>query len=154
MLRILIIDDDDGGRACMVSLLRSAGHRVEHHRVTPAVLDAVAGLEPDVAVLGLSASDGYESPLEPHAAILRCLLTTPTILVTPMAPPRGTKLARTLGAVAYLGKPVDATLLLDHVKQAARDPGVLRRTLEDSDRPCRRMRRATVPTQQPWWELE
>jgi CheY-like chemotaxis protein len=106
-LRILLVDDNEGGTRTLTMLLERWGHEVHAAHDGVAGLEAARALRPDVVLLdiGLPRMNGYELA----RAIRQDLADSPPLLaaVTGYAQPDDRRRAEEAGCDHHLGKPVN-----------------------------------------------
>ena len=120
-LNVAIVDDDDGVRASLSSLVRSLGHRVRDYGSAAAFLDALPSHAPDCLISDVQmpqmtgeqlqaelAAGGY-----PFAMVFMTGFPTPDIRRRVLA----------AGACAYLDKPIDAAAIADCLARLQAEDG-------------------------------
>jgi FixJ family two-component response regulator len=113
---VSIVEDDQSVREAIENLIRSIGWDVVTFESAEAFLDSGAVkqtrlLISDVTMPGLSG-------IEMHAQLVAAGIAPPTIFITGYPHVRDEALALANGAIAYLEKPVDSTLMLLKIQQA------------------------------------
>ena len=117
---VIVIDDDEGVRASLDTMLRSVGLRVEAFASTQAYLDRGRGDQPECIVLDVRLPG--RSGLDFQDDLARLEITTPVIVISGYADVPMSVRAMKAGATEFLTKPVRAQELLDAVDSAiARD---------------------------------
>jgi FixJ family two-component response regulator len=113
---IAVVDDEESVRKALERLIRSAGFRVETFASGSAFLESAQHAHPSCVVLDLHMPDvnGFEVQL----ALALAGTAVPVIVITGDDSPASRALAYDQGANAYLGKPVDETMLLDAINAA------------------------------------
>ena len=122
--RVLVAEDDPDMRRLIAAVLRAAGHKVVEARHGMDILDRLEGtiwseradlfdvIVSDVSMPGLSGLDVL--------AALRCARwTTPVVLITAFGDAETRAEALSLGAAAFLDKPLDPDELRAAVLEAA-----------------------------------
>ncbi len=112
-LTICIVDDDDGVRASLENFLRSAGIRVCTFGSAEGFLasDELGAADCLITDLHMPGMDGLALQQE----LNRRGRTFPVIVMTAFPTRDAEERSTSLGAVAFLCKPVDPDLLLDRV---------------------------------------
>lgn len=112
-VRVLVVDDDPDIRAAMCIALRAEGAVVEDAPDGSSALHRLQAARPDAAVLDmmLPGQSGF-SVLERCRALVPPL---PVVMVTANQGRRHASLAASMGASAYLVKPVPLARLVDAV---------------------------------------
>jgi CheY-like chemotaxis protein len=118
MKTVLLVDDDDTFLLTIGVRLKSMGYTVCTAKDAVNAISAVRKNNPDIVVLDVSlpAGDGFLV-----AERLRNLIvsaTTPIIFVTASVKAELRERAMKLGAVEFLQKPFDATMLADAIESA------------------------------------
>lgn len=116
---IYIVDDDEAVREGVSLLLETAGFTVASH---PSGQDFLAALEPDPTgclILDLRMPD--MSGLEVQAELARRQVSLPIIFLSAYGDVPTTARAMRAGAVDFLTKPVNGTLLVERVRLALRE---------------------------------
>lgn len=118
--RVLVVEDDDGMREAIESLLDAAGFETATYASAEAMLagGAVDGAMCIISDFKLPAMSG----LELLTAIRRRMAPIPLILVTAHDSPGVRDQAERLGAAAYLAKPFQGGALLAAIERIARSP--------------------------------
>jgi two-component system response regulator FixJ len=114
--RIYVVDDDPSARSALGRLLKSAGFRVELFASAQEFLDG-GQVEPD-AVIILDVRMPGISGLELQKRLQVTGETLPIIFLTAFEDPRARREALGQGAVAFLQKPVEETVLFEAIKGA------------------------------------
>ena len=115
MARLLVVEDEESNREFLKFVLENAGHAVEAVGDGQAALDAVAARPPELIVLDVMLPElhGYE--------VCHRVKTNPktnrikVIMLTAKAFPADRHQAKDVGANDFIAKPVDPSLLLEHV---------------------------------------
>jgi two-component system response regulator FixJ len=123
-----IVDDDAGIRRALTRLLRSAGHIPVAYESARTVLDAVPTLSSGCMLLDVEMPeiDG----LQLLAQLGRLGIVLPVIVVTGHGDVSTAVKAMKAGAVDFIEKPIDETLLLAALDAALRDD---RRSIRDHE---------------------
>lgn len=119
MTRVLIVDDHDFFRSCLVDLV-NASHDLEtvgECRDGSEVFDAVAALEPHVVLMDLRMP--HVSGLEAAATLQRSGSSARVIMLTTDHTARTQREARARGAAGYLVKGANSTDVLAAVRRVA-----------------------------------
>lgn len=108
--QVAIIDDDESLRLALVGLVRSLGMEARGYASAEAFLESgdakrFAAIITDIQMAGMS---GIE--LKQHLAGRQCKL--PVIMITARPDPSLEEKAMTAGAVAFLRKPFEASVLI------------------------------------------
>jgi two-component system response regulator FixJ len=119
--RIYVVDDDPSARSALGRLLKSAGFRVELFASAQEFLDG-GQVEPD-AVIILDVRMPGISGLELQKRLQVTGETLPIIFLTAFEDPRARSEAFGHGAVAFLQKPVEDTVLFEAIKKAESENG-------------------------------
>ena len=116
-VRVLVVDDDADIREAMGLALRSEGATVEEAPDGSIASHLLAAHRPDAMVLDLMlpGQSGFTVLERARAGPA----PVPVVMVTANRGQRHAELARSLGAAAYLVKPVPLALLVDAVAAAA-----------------------------------
>lgn len=111
-----MVDDDDDVRLALQRLFSSAGFAVETYASGAEFLRSVDDHRPDCVLLDLHMPEtsGYEV----QGALARRHAGVPVVIITGHDTPEARMRALTLGAKAYLTKPVDGEALLSAVGAA------------------------------------
>jgi CheY-like chemotaxis protein len=118
--RILIIEDDDGSRNALAEILRDEGYEVFATASGKAALGCLAEFKPDFAIIDVHLPDanGIELMQELLTVLPDCgcvVASGSASLTTKDGAPElvdFSGVARTAGALDYLGKPLDVDRLL------------------------------------------
>ncbi len=112
---ICIVDDDDDVRSSLENYLRSAGVEVRAFESAEGFLASSDRLEADCLItdLHMPGMDGMSLQRE----LNRIGRTFPVIVMTAFPTHAAQEQSASLGAVAFLVKPVDPDLLLDRVEE-------------------------------------
>jgi len=117
---VIVIDDDEGVRASLDTMLRSVGLCVETFASTQAFLDRGRRDRPECIVLDIRLPG--RNGLDFQDDLARLEITTPVIVISGYADVPMSVRAMKAGATEFLTKPVRAQELLDAVDSAiARD---------------------------------
>ncbi|CAD6534110.1 Transcriptional regulatory protein TdiR [Paraburkholderia hiiakae] len=113
---VSVVEDDESVRESIESLIRAFGWEVLTFDSADAFLRSGAVhrtrcLISDVTMPGMSG-------LEMHALLLSQGSAPPTIFITAYPNAQDGSIARANGALAYLEKPVDSSVILEKVRQA------------------------------------
>ncbi|MBM4100069.1 MAG: response regulator [Planctomycetes bacterium] len=116
-LRVLVVDDDPDIRAAMSIALRAEGAVIDDAPDGSTALHRASATRPDAVVLDmmLPGQSGF-SVLEKVRAMVP---PVPVVMVTANQGKRHAALAESMGAAAYLVKPVPLGRLVDAVCRAA-----------------------------------
>jgi two-component system chemotaxis response regulator CheY len=114
---VLVVDDDEGVRAVMASVLEDDGWEVATATNGRSALETLQRTRPGVIILdlrmpvmdGLTFADHYRAFPEPRAPLILISATVTEAAI------------RATGAVTGLRKPIDLNVLLDTVRVYARD---------------------------------
>ena len=118
ILRVALVDDEEGVRKALGRLLRSAGIEVAASFSSGRdFLGAAEGLRLDCLVLDLHMP--AMSGLEVHQELVRSGSRLPVVIITGHDKPEYRAQALGAGVAAYLPKPVDAKVLLAAIAAAA-----------------------------------
>ena len=115
---VLVVDDDEGVRAVMASVLEDDGWEVETATNGRSALETLRSGHPGVIILdlrmpvmdGLTFADHYREFPEPRAPLILISATVTEAAI------------RATGAVTGLRKPIDLNVSLDTVSVYAQDP--------------------------------
>jgi FixJ family two-component response regulator len=113
---VAVIDDDQGVREALDTMLRSVGLHVESYASTQAYLDRTAHDAPGCIVLDVRLPG--RSGLDFQDDLARLNVTTPVIIISGYADVPMSVRAMKAGAIEFLTKPVRAQDLLDAVDSA------------------------------------
>lgn len=111
-----MVDDDDDVRVALRRLVSSAGFAVEIYASGAEFLHSVDGHQPDCVVLDLHMVG--MSGFEVQGALARTHAGIPVVIITGHDTPEARARALSLGAKAYLCKPVDDEALLSAIGAA------------------------------------
>ncbi|MDA3936510.1 MAG: ATP-binding protein [Actinomycetota bacterium] len=115
-MRVLVVDDEDAGRYLAESILKSGGHEVAAASDGIEALEVAAEFMPDVVIsdILMPRMDGYqlvrEWKIDPRFSGIPLIFYTASY-----TDPADEKFALDLGADGFLGKPVEAKILLKAV---------------------------------------
>jgi two-component system, LuxR family, response regulator FixJ len=112
---VWVIDDDDSLRKALARLLRAAGYDVVMLSSAQAFIEREDAAPPDCLLLDVRMP--VMSGLELHRRIA-VRDRPPVVIITAHEDPRVKREAMEMGAVDFLLKPLDYTLLLDAVERA------------------------------------
>jgi two-component system chemotaxis response regulator CheY len=115
---VLVVDDDEGVRAVMASVLEDDGWEVATATNGRSALETLQRVHPGVIILdlrmpvmdGLTFADHYRDFPEPRAPLILISATVTEAAI------------RATGAVTGLRKPIDLNVLLDTVREHAQEP--------------------------------
>ncbi|WP_434031272.1 ATP-binding protein [[Pseudomonas] boreopolis] len=132
-MQIVVGDDHEANRMVLQRLLQKAGHRVTCVNGAEAVLDALADLDYDAAIIdlhmpGMSGLDMLKQLRVLQAGGER---RTPVVVLSADVTPDSIRQCERAGAYAFLAKPVSASRLLDTLADIAAN-----RRLRQSERPA------------------
>jgi FixJ family two-component response regulator len=113
---LAVVDDDDDVRVALRRLVSSAGFAVETYASGAAFLHSVDDHEPDCVVLDLHMPG--MSGFEVQGALALAHGGVPVVIITGHDTPEARAHALSLGARAYLCKPVDDEALLSAIGAA------------------------------------
>ncbi|MBS7706624.1 response regulator transcription factor [Chelatococcus asaccharovorans] len=115
-LTVAIVDDDDGVRASLSSLIRSLGYEARSYGSAPAFLADVERGDPDCMIADIQMPEMTGDELQ--AALLSAGRRFPMIFMTafPTAPVRERVMAA--GACAFLDKPAEPDTIAHHLASA------------------------------------
>jgi len=121
-VNVLVIDDDDGTRAMIGTMLTTFGARVTYAASAVEAMELTESMEPDVLVsdIAMPGEDGYEFIRRLRSASSR-QAAIPAVAVTAYAEPRDRDRAIAAGFDAHLGKPVEPRTLVEAVLQTLRN---------------------------------
>jgi FixJ family two-component response regulator len=117
---ICIIDDDNDVRESISSFFRSVGLRVESFGAAENFLESssVASVDCVITDLHMPGMDG----LGLHRELRRRGVGVPVIVMTAYSTPEARAEAKSLGAAAFVDKPVDPEILLHDVEVILGNP--------------------------------
>lgn len=115
---IAIVDDEESVRKALSRLIRAAGFSVETYASGADFLRAVEQRPPHCVVLDLRMP--HVSGFDVQRALKQLDAQVPVLVITGDDSPESRAQALTLGAKAYLRKPVDDAMLLDAIQTALR----------------------------------
>lgn len=120
MKKILVVEDDKDITRAMAIRLRSAGYEVAVAQDAVLAATVASKARPDLAILDISlpGGDGFKVAERLHDI----LGGIPTIFVTASKRPDLPARARAMGALGFLEKPYDASMLLALVNGALGAP--------------------------------
>ena len=118
MKTVLLVDDDNTVLLGTGVRLKSMGYIVHTAKDAVSALSAVRKNAPDVVVLDISLPAGDGFVVANRLQNLTGSAATPIIFITANENPVLRERARALGAVGFLKKPFDATLLADVIEMA------------------------------------
>ncbi len=113
---LAVVDDDDDVRVALRRLVSSAGFAVETYASGAEFLRSVDDHEPDCVVLDLHMPQ--MSGFEVQGALALEHAGVPVVIITGHDTPESRTRALSLGAKAYLCKPVDDKALLSAISNA------------------------------------
>jgi FixJ family two-component response regulator len=113
---IAVVDDEESVRKALERLIRSAGFAVETFSSGSAFIESTRHVKPSCVVLDLHMPD--VNGFEVQVALSLLGSGVPVIVITADDSAQSRALAFEQGANAYLGKPVDETMLLDAIHDA------------------------------------
>ncbi len=113
---VAVVDDDRSIRTALSSLLRSASYEVVLYDSAEAFLEGLAHAAPDCLITDIQMPGLGGLALIERLAVIRPLL--PTIVITAFPEEALRRRAMDAGAVAFLSKPFDASLLLETIERA------------------------------------
>ena len=109
MSRVLIVDDSEEDVALWSGILKAAKYEVSSTPCPKAALEMVQGEQFDVVLLD---NRFDKSPMVGLQAIQKLIRTSAVIMLSAFGDGDTEKDAKSLGASAYLTKPVDSDILL------------------------------------------
>jgi CheY-like chemotaxis protein len=118
MKTVLLVDDDNTVLLGTGVRLKSMGYIVYTAKDAVSAISAVRKNQPDVVVLDISLPAGDGFVVADRLQNLVGSAATPIIFITASENPVLRERAMKLGAVAFLKKPFDATLLADAIESA------------------------------------
>jgi FixJ family two-component response regulator len=113
---IAIVDDDDGVRTALSSLLRSLGYEVRAYCSGPEFLNDARAGEPDCMITDVQMAPMTGDQLQ--AALIAAGRRFPLIFMTAFPTEAARQRLLALGACAYLDKPVDGAAMARCVADA------------------------------------
>jgi CheY-like chemotaxis protein len=124
--RIIVLDDDADVRAAWVDALQTAGYAVTGFGLADEVLTRLPDLAPDLILLDMMmpGMDGFEflARLRANPASSGIPLLIISGLGESLSVAIDDRAASALGVAAILTKPLDLSLLVQHVEQIAGPP--------------------------------
>jgi CheY-like chemotaxis protein len=118
MKSVLLIDDDNVFLLTIGVRLKAMGYTVFAAKDAVSAISAVRKNNPDVIVLDVSLPAGDGFMVAERLNNLISTAATPIIFVTASTKPGLRERAVSLGAVAFIQKPFDATTLADAIESA------------------------------------
>jgi CheY-like chemotaxis protein len=118
MKSVLLVDDDNTILLGTGVRLKAMGYRVYTAKDAVSAISAVRKNEPDVVVLDISLPAGDGFLVADRLQNMVGSAATPIIFMTASENPGLRERATKLGAVGFLKKPFDATLLADAIEMA------------------------------------
>jgi CheY-like chemotaxis protein len=118
MKSVLLVDDDNTILLGTGVRLKAMGYRVYTAKDAVSAISAVRKNEPDVVVLDISLPAGDGFLVADRLQNMVGSAATPIIFMTASENPGLRERATKLGAVGFLKKPFDATLLADAIESA------------------------------------
>jgi CheY-like chemotaxis protein len=118
MKTVLLVDDDNTVLFGTGDRLKSMGYLVYTAKGAVSAVAAVRKNAPDVVVLDISLPAGDGFVVANRLRNLAGSAATPIIFITASENPELRERARALGAVGFIKKPFDATLLADVIEMA------------------------------------
>ncbi|MGE8706267.1 MAG: response regulator transcription factor [Achromobacter sp.] len=113
---IAVVDDDDGVRIALCSLLRSLGYEVRPYGSGPEFLNDARGSDPDCMITDVQMSPMTGDQLQ--AELIAAGRRFPLIFMTAFPTEAARQRLLALGACAYLDKPVDGEAMARCVAHA------------------------------------
>lgn len=113
---IAVVDDDDGVRIALCSLLRSLGYEVRAYGSGPEFLNDPRGSDPDCMITDVQMSPMTGDQLQ--AELIASGRRFPLIFMTAFPTEAARQRLLALGACAYLDKPVDGEAMAQCVADA------------------------------------
>jgi len=117
---IAIVDDDDGVRVSLCSLVRSLGYEVRAYASAPAFLDDQDAGDPDCMITDVQMAPMSGDQLQ--AALIASGRKFPMIFMTAFPTDAVRKRVMGMGAHAYLDKPVDGDAMATCLAAALQSP--------------------------------
>ena len=115
--QVFVVDDDDGVRNSLSTLLNACGYETQSFATATESLDALADAEPRCLILDLQLPDIIQLPDINGLDLLRELISRdkpmPTIIITGHDDDKFESSAMQQNAVAYFQKPFNTSQLLD-----------------------------------------
>jgi two-component system chemotaxis response regulator CheY len=118
MKSVLLVDDDNTVLLSVGVRLKSMGYTVYTAKDAISAVSAVRKNEPDVVVLDISIPAGDGFIVAKRLQSLVGSAATPVIFITSSTNPKLRERAKALGALGFLTKPFDATVLADAIEMA------------------------------------
>jgi two-component system cell cycle response regulator len=118
MKTVLLVDDDNTFLLTIGVRLKGMGYTVCTAKDAANAISAVRKNNPDVVVLDVSLPAGDGFLVAERLQNLIVSATTPIIFITASEKAELRERAMKLGAVAFLQKPFDATMLADQIESA------------------------------------
>ena len=115
---IAVVDDDNGVRMSLSSLLRSLGYEVRAYGSGPEFLDVQAAGDPDCLITDVQMAPMTGDQLQ--GALIAAGRRFPLIFMTAFPTEAARQRLLGLGACAYLDKPVDGEAMARCVAEALR----------------------------------
>ncbi len=115
---VAVVDDEDSVRRALYRLLRTAGFDVLVYASGRDLLRQATGIPPDCVVLDLNLGD--HSGFDLLLALPAALLLIPVVVLTGNHTSMNRARALSMGAHAYLTKPIEDELLIDAIVSAIR----------------------------------
>ncbi len=115
-LLVHVVDDDNAVRDSLGTLLRSVGYNVRTHECARSFFDAFIPDQTGCVLVDMRMPDATGAEVQDRIA--RIGDTIPVIIITGHANIRMAVSAMKRGAVEFLEKPVEPSVLLDHVDKA------------------------------------
>jgi FixJ family two-component response regulator len=125
---VYVVDDDAAVRDALSMMLGAAGHAVETFPAAPDFLDACGPDSPGCVILDVD-MPGMDGPAL-HQEMIRRGLRLPVIFLSGKGTIPVTVRAIKTGALDFLTKPVDVTVLLDRVQKALEQNALLQKQAE------------------------
>lgn len=116
LLQVAILDDEEPVRKALGRLLRVSGLDAQPYATGQAFLDSLATAHPDCLILDLH-MPGL-SGLQMLQRLKSLVPRIPTIVITGHDEPENEARCLSMGAFAYIRKPVDDDLLLQTIDEA------------------------------------
>lgn len=115
-LTIAVLDDDEGVRVSLTSLIRSLGYRVRCYASPTEFLADVAAPEPDCMISDIQMPEMSGDQLQ--AALIVAGRSFPMIFMTAFPAPATRDRVLAAGARAFLVKPVSGDAIAHHLEAA------------------------------------
>jgi CheY-like chemotaxis protein len=118
MKTVLLVEDDAGIALAFGIRLKSLGYAVRFARDATTAVAQASQQQPDVVLLDISLPGGDGFAVADRLRRLEGAAATPIIFITASRRPSFRERAKLLGAVGYLEKPFEASLLVEALAAA------------------------------------